>query len=65
MAYRRLPNGWEEETQLPFPVMGLDINLLSIDHPDVAFDSNRFMRLFLANYCKALSRALNCKNGFH
>lgn len=45
--------------------MGFDINLSAIDHSIVALDSNRFNWFFLTNYCKALSRAFNCKGNFH
>ena len=37
--------------------MGFDVNLPAIDHPEVASDKNRLTRLFLTNYCKALSDA--------
>lgn len=54
-----------KKCHLPFPVMGFDINLSATNHPIVALDSNWFSRLFLTNYCKALSRAFDCKGNFH
>lgn len=52
--------------QLPSPVMGFDVNLAAIGHSEVASDTDRFAaRLFLTDYCKALSRALNCNVDFH
>ena len=52
--------------QLPSPVMGFDVNLAAIDHSEVASDTDRLAaRLFLTDYCKALSRVLNCKGDFH
>lgn len=50
---------------LPFPVVRFNINLSSIDHSIMAFDSNWLVGLFLTNYCKALSRAFDCKGDFH
>ena len=53
-------------THLPFAVMGPDVNLSSIGHSKVASDENSFAAsLFLTDYCKALSRVLNCKGDFH
>ena len=52
--------------QLPFTVMSLDVNLAAINHPEVASDTNRLaLRLFLTDYCKALSCALICNCDFH
>ena len=51
--------------QLPSPVMRSDVNLPVADHPEVASDTDSFTRLFLTDYCKALSRAFNCKCEFH
>ena len=52
--------------QLPSPVMGFDVNLAAIDHSEVASDTDRFTaRLFLTDYCKALSCALICNCDFH
>ena len=51
---------------LPFPVMGFDVNLAAIGHSEVTSDTDRLAaRLFLTDYCKALSRVLNCKGDFH
>ena len=53
-------------SQLPSPVMCFDVNLAAINHPEVASDANRLAaRLFLTDYCEALSRALNCNVDFH
>ena len=58
-------DGWRM-VQLTSPVMGFDVNLAAIDHSDVASDTDRFTaRLFLTDYCEALSRVLNCKGNFH
>ena len=51
--------------QLPFPVMRFDVNFPAADHSEVASDTDSFTGLFLTNYCKALSRAFNCKCEFH
>ena len=52
--------------QLPFSVMCLDVNLAAINHSEVASDTDRFAaRLILTDYCKALSRVLNCNGDFH
>ena len=52
--------------QLPSPVMCFDVNLSAVDHSKVASDADRLAaRLFLTDYCKALSRVLNCKGNFH
>lgn len=51
--------------QLPFPVMRFDVNFLAIDHSEVASDTDLFTRLFLTDYCKALSRACFCEYNFH
>ena len=53
-------------TQLPFPVIGFDVNLAATSHSEVASDADRLAaRLFLTDYCKALSRVLNCNGDFH
>ena len=51
--------------QLPFPVMRFDVNFPAADHSEVASDTYSFTRLFLTNYCKALSRACSCEYNFH
>lgn len=52
--------------QLPSPVMGFDVNLAAIGHSEVTSDTNRLaLRLFLTDYCKALSRAALCDYDFH
>ena len=52
--------------QLPFPVMGFDVNLAAIGHSEVASDTDRLAsRLFLTDYCEALSRAALCDYDFH
>ena len=51
--------------QLPFPVMPFDVNLSAINHPEVTSDADRSTRLFLTDYCKALSNAFDCKCDFH
>ena len=51
--------------QLPFPVMRFDVNLPATDHSEVASDTDSFTRLFLTDYCKALSRACFCEYNFH
>ena len=51
--------------QLPFPVMRFNVNFPAISHPEVASDADPFTGLFLTDYCKALSRAFNCKVDFH
>ena len=52
--------------QLPSPVMGFDVNLAAIDHSEVASDTNRLAaRLFLTDYCEALSRASMCDYDSH
>ena len=50
---------------LPLTVMRSDVNLSAVNHPEVAFDTDWFTRLFLTYYCKALSRVRFCKNDFH
>ena len=50
---------------LPFPVMWFDVNLSAINHSKVAPDAYWFTRLFLTDYCKALSRVRFCKSNFH
>ncbi len=46
--------------------MGFDVNLAAINHPEVASDIDRLAsRLFLTDYCKALSCALICNCDFH
>ena len=39
--------------------MRLDINPFAIDYPEVTLDNDRFDRLFLTFYCKALIVADN------
>ena len=52
--------------QLPYPVMGPDVNFAAIDHSEVASDTDRFaVRLFLTDYRKVLSCALICDYDFH
>lgn len=51
--------GMKKNGQLPFPIMSFDVNLPAINHSEVAPDKNRLTRLFLTNYCKALSDAFN------
>ena len=51
--------------QLPFPVMRFDVNLSAVNHSEVATDADWFTRLFLTNYCKALSCVRFCKSYFH
>lgn len=52
--------------QLPSPVMSPDVNLAAIDHSDVASDTNRLAaRLFLTDYCEALSNADDLNEDFH
>ena len=58
-------DGWRM-VQLPSPVMGFDVNLAAIDHSEVASDTDRFTaRLFLTDYCEALSRASMCDYDSH
>ena len=53
-------------SQLPFTVMSPDINLVAVDHSKVASDTYRFVaRLFLTDYCEALSRASMGDYDFH
>ena len=51
--------------QLPFPVMRFDVNFPAADHSEVASDADSFTRLFLTDYCKALSRVRFCNSNFH
>ena len=52
--------------QLPSPVMCFDVNLAAINHPEVASDTDRLAsRLFLTDYCEALSNADNLNENFH
>lgn len=46
-------------TQLPYPVMSLDVNLPAVDHTEMTSNKNRSMQLFLTFYRKALSIATN------
>ena len=58
-------DGWRM-VQLPSPVMGFDVNLAAIDHSEVTSDTDRFAaRLFLTDYCEALSNADNLNENFH
>ena len=53
-------------TRLSFPTVGFHIDCLAVNHPEVASDANSLARLFLTDYCKALSRAVLCSYGnFH
>ena len=45
--------------------MGFNVNLSAVDYPEVASDTNPLTWLFLTHYCKALSRAFDCKSNFH
>lgn len=55
-----------EAAQLPFPVVSFHINLPAVDHAEVASDENGLARLFLIDYSKALSNAIDTKdNNFH
>lgn len=55
----------KNEYQLPFPVMRFDVNFPAAYHSEVASDAYSFTRLFLTDYCKALSNAFNDKMNFH
>ena len=57
--------GMKKNGQLPFPIMSFDVNLPAINHSEVASDKNRLTRLFLTNYCKALSDAFIMNVNFH
>ncbi len=45
--------------------MSFDVTLPAINHLEVAPDKNRLTRLFLTNYCKALSDAFKMNVNFH
>ena len=52
--------------QLPFAVMGFDVNLAAIGHSEVTSDTDRLAsRLFLTDYCEALSNANNLNVNVH
>ena len=52
--------------QLPMSVMSPDVNLASVDHSEVASDTDRFAaRLFLTDSCEALSNAIESNVNFH
>ncbi len=51
--------------QLSFPIMSLHIDFPAVDHPEVASDQDAFARLFLTDYCKALSRAFDSNYDDH
>ena len=51
--------------QLSFPIVGLHIDFPAVNHLEVASDTNCLARLFLTDYCKALSRADFNKDDFH
>ena len=52
--------------QLPSPVMGFDVNLAANNHSEVASDIDRLAsRLFLTDYCEALSNATESNVNFH
>ena len=60
-----MKNSEKKGYQLPFPVMRFDVNFPAVDHFEVATDTDLFTRLFLTDYCKALSRACFCEYNFH
>ncbi len=45
--------------------MSFNVNLPAVDHLEVAPDKNRLTRLFLTNYCKALSDAFRKNVDYH
>ena len=45
--------------------MRFDVNFPAGNHSEVASDTDPFTRLFLTNYCKALSRACFGEYNFH
>ncbi len=57
------PNGWkmpQDYALLPFTVMGLYVNLLAVNHSEVASDKKLFTGSILALFAKALiSTAIN------
>ncbi len=64
-ASRWLSNEWEKDSQLSFPIMSSHIDFPAVNHPKVSSDQNCLARLFLTDYCKALSRADFNKDDFH
>ena len=62
MASERMGLG---AAQLSFPIVSLHIDFPAIGNPKMASDTNDFARLFLTDYCKALSRAFFDNNNFH
>lgn len=57
--------GGSGAAQLSFPIAGLHIDFPAVNHPEVASHTNHLARLFLTDYCKALSRADFNKDDFH
>lgn len=55
----------KKEYQLPFAVMRFDVNFPAADHSEVASDTDSFSRIFLTDYCKALSNAFDDKMNSH
>ena len=51
--------------QLSFPIMSLHIDFPAVNHPEVASGTNCLARLFLTDYCKALSRAFCVNDNYH
>ena len=51
--------------QLSFPTVGLHIDFPAVNHLEVASDTNCLARLFLTDYCKALSRAFCVNDNYH
>ena len=62
MASERMGLG---AAQLSFPIVSLHIDFPAASHPEMASDTNDFARLFLTDYCKALSRAFCFYCDFH
>jgi hypothetical protein len=62
MASERMGLG---AAQLSFPIVSLHIDFPAVGHPEMASDTNGFARLFLTDYCKALSRAFFTDYNFH
>jgi len=52
-------------TQLSFPIMGFHIYFPSFNHSEMASDTDNFARLFLTDYCKALSFAVSIDDNPH
>ena len=68
-AIRRQANDFRTDGigsgSLSFTIMSLHIDFPAASHPEMASDTNDFARLFLTDYCKALSRAFFDNNNFH